>query len=118
VPQSDWPAKVWHGPAAAEAARAHGERDAGVLDAVRYHTVGYHGWDDCGRVLFLADYLEPGRTHEAERAALAARVPRDLPGVLRDVTARRIGYFLARGRPVRRETWELWNSLAGAGSSS
>src|SRR5438045_6919947 len=32
LPQDDWPAAVWHGPAAAEAAARHGERDRGVLD--------------------------------------------------------------------------------------
>lgn len=113
TPQDGWPLKVWHGPAAAAAAAAHGETDAGVLDAVRFHTVGYAGWDACGRVLFLADYLEPGREHDrAALDALAARVPGDLDGVLRDVTARRIGWLLRHARPLRRETWELWNSLA------
>src|SRR5258708_3773439 len=40
-----------HGPAAAEFAARHGERDNGVLDAVRYHSVGYAGWDAAGRML-------------------------------------------------------------------
>ena len=51
-----------HGPAAADRAAREGETDQGVLDAVRYHTVGYAGWDDAGRMLYLADFLEPGRT--------------------------------------------------------
>src|SRR5919197_6218073 len=63
-----------HGPAAADRAAAEGETDRGVLDAVRYHTVGYAGWDDVGRMLYLADYLEPGRDFDrAGRAALARR---------------------------------------------
>jgi len=32
-----------HGPAAAERAAKDGEHDRGVLDAVRYHTIGYAG---------------------------------------------------------------------------
>src|SRR5918996_1420955 len=65
-----------HGPAAAERAAAEGETDRGVLDALRYHTVGYAGWDDVGRMLYLADYLEPGREFDrVGRAAMARRVP-------------------------------------------
>src|SRR6266540_4126563 len=48
-----------HGPLAAERAARDGERDQGVLAAVRYHSVGYAGWDDVGKMLYLADYLAP-----------------------------------------------------------
>ncbi|HEY2807133.1 MAG TPA: HD domain-containing protein, partial [Gemmatimonadales bacterium] len=83
APQGDWPRQLWHGPAAAAAGAAHGELDPGVLDAVRYHSVGFAGWDDVGKVLYLADYLEPGRSHDSERrAGQAARVPRELEAVL------------------------------------
>ena len=69
-----------HGPASAARAEAEGETDRGVLDAVRYHSVGFAGWDMVGRVLYCADYLEPGREFDREwRAALAARFPEDSP---------------------------------------
>src|SRR5207248_4593216 len=65
-----------HGPRAADRAALDGEADRGVLDAVRYHSVGYAGWDEAGRMLYLADYLEPGRKFgPEERAALRSRVP-------------------------------------------
>ena len=112
------PPALWHGPAAASLAAAHGENDAGVLEAVRWHTVGWVGWDDVGRALYLADYLEPGRTHEPGRAALAARMPHEFGAVLRDVTARRIGWLLGTHRPIARQTWEFWNGLAAGDSSS
>ncbi|HXL11018.1 MAG TPA: HD domain-containing protein, partial [Gemmatimonadales bacterium] len=71
-----------HGPRAAARAAHDGERDRGVLDAVRYHSVGYVHWDDVGRMLYLADFLEPGRPLDpADRAALAARVPRERDAV-------------------------------------
>src|ERR1700688_722963 len=83
--------KLAHGPAAADRAAREGETDQGVLDAVRYHTVGYAGWDDVGRMLYLADFLEPGRTGAAhKRQALAARVPRERAAVLREVARWRI----------------------------
>ena len=101
-----------HGPLAAARAREDGERDAGVLDAVRYHSVGYAGWDEVGRMLYLADYLEPGRAFDREgRAALAARVPAERDAVLRNVAGRRINWAVTSGWALPAETVAFWNDL-------
>jgi HD superfamily phosphohydrolase YqeK len=114
-----WPRAIWHGPAAAAAARRDGERDRGVLVAVHYHSLGYARWDDVGRFLFLADYLEPGRVHERPVLdTLAARVPAEPDAVLRDVAAIKLRWLLHVGRPIPRETWDFWNNLAAGRSSS
>ena len=103
-----------HGPAAADRAAADGERDRGVLDAVRFHTVGAPDWDDVGQMLYLADYLEPGREFaSAERAELVRRVPAERDAVLRDVARRRIEWLLASGGPLPATTVAFWNHLAG-----
>lgn len=107
--------KVAHGPAAAARAASEGERDQGVLDAVRYHTIGYAGWDDVGRMLYLADYLEPGRRERAEeRQALAARVPRERDAVLKEIARQRIGWTLETGWSLAPETVAFWNSLVAS----
>ena len=68
-----------HGPAAAVLAERYGEDDDGVLDAVRYHSVGYAGWEMVGKVLFLADYLEPGReSHTEAHDVFSERVPTEI----------------------------------------
>lgn len=101
-----------HGPAAAVMAARDGEKDQGVLDAVRYHSVGFKGWDRVGRMLYLADYLEPGRPYqEAEREALASRVPSEPDAVLREVVAARLHWAVEAGRPLIPETVDLWNAL-------
>jgi HD superfamily phosphohydrolase YqeK len=103
-----------HGPAAADRAAATGERDHGVLDAVRYHTVGSADWDDVGRMLYLADFLEPGRPYDrADRAELARRVPAERDAVLGQVARRRIEWVLGSGWPLPAETVGFWNSLVG-----
>jgi HD superfamily phosphohydrolase YqeK len=103
-----------HGPAAADRAAAEGEGDQGVLDAVRYHTVGFAGWDDAGRMLYLADFLEPGRDFDPdERRALAARVPSERDAVLREVARRRVTWVLSSGWRLLPETVAFWNQLAG-----
>ena len=102
-----------HGPAAADRAAREGETDQGVLDAVRYHTVGYARWDDVGRILYLADFLEPGRGFAAdERRTLALRVPQERDAVLKEVVRWRIEWVLRSGWPLVPETVGLWNALA------
>ncbi len=101
-----------HGPAAAVRAARDGETDQGVLDAVRYHSVGYRGWDWVGRILYLADYLEPGRApHQSGQGLLLQRVPHDLDNVLRTVASHRIAGAVLSGRPLLAETTGFWYGL-------
>jgi len=100
-----------HGPAAAERAALEGETDRGVLDAVRYHTSGYANWDDVGRMLYLADHLEPGRDLGPEASQLAERVPRERDAVLREVARRRLEWVLRSGWALAPETVAFWNAL-------
>jgi HD superfamily phosphohydrolase YqeK len=104
-----------HGPMAADRAARDGETDQGVLDAVRFHSLGSARWDDVGRMLYLADYLEPGRTFDRElRRSLAARVPTERDAVLTEVAGRRIARVLEERWPLVRETVDFWNSLVGS----
>lgn len=102
-----------HGPLAAERLLQDGERDRGILDAVRYHSLGYADWDDVGKMLYLADYLEPGRLHGVDvRAALRARVPTERDAVLAEVARRRVARTVHSGWPLAPETVAFWNALA------
>ena len=117
APSVEGPVEIQHGPASAARAKAEGETDRGVLDAVRYHSVGLAEWDMVGRVLYCADFLEPGRTFDVERRAeLAARFPSDSRGVLHDVAARRVMHIVRCGWTLPEPTVRLWNSLAAAES--
>jgi HD superfamily phosphohydrolase YqeK len=110
---------LWHGPASAAHAKAQGEVDRGVLDAVRYHSVGLAEWDMVGRVLYCADFLDPERPFDREvRRELAERMPTDPGGVLREVARSRILHLIKTGWPILDPTVRFWNSLVGAGSGS
>jgi HD superfamily phosphohydrolase YqeK len=112
------PSELRHGPASAARAKAEGETDRGVLDAVRYHSVGLAEWDMVGRILYCADFLEPGRASGREqRAELARRLPEDPVGVLREVARMRLSRLVTSGWPIPEPTVRFWNSLA-AGSSA
>jgi HD superfamily phosphohydrolase YqeK len=112
APDAIGPEELRHGPAAAVRAAEDGEMDAGVLAAVRYHSVGSAEWDQAGRVLYCADFLEPGRSFDPEaRAELAARFPNDPAGVLYEVTRRRLLYAVRSGWTIPEETIRFWNRV-------
>jgi HD superfamily phosphohydrolase YqeK len=115
APDAAGPPELRHGPAAAARAAAEGEDDRGVLDAVRYHSVGFAGWDMVGRVLYCADYLEPGRAFAREhRAGLAERFPLDPPSVLHTIARERLTHLVQSGWPLIEPTVAFWNRLVVA----
>jgi len=104
--------ELLHGPAAAIKAAEEGERRQDVLDAVRYHTLGWARWARTGRALYLADFLEPGRKFLiSERAFIAAHVPHDLDAAFRECVRVRIQYALSQGGELFPESVELWNAV-------
>jgi HD superfamily phosphohydrolase YqeK len=113
------PASMRHGPASAARAKAEGETDRGVLDAVRYHSIGLAEWDMVGRVLYCADYLEPGRSHDPEhRAELARRFPQEPQAVLRQIATERLARIIHAAWPLPEPTVRFWNSLVTGSSAS
>lgn len=111
---AELPEPVLHGPAAAARLRREGVEDEDLLRAVAYHTLGHPELGEAGRMLYIADFLEPGRhLRNAWRAELRRRMPHDAECVLKEIVRARIEYLLEDGRPVRPETMAFWNRLAG-----
>lgn len=107
-----YPDNVLHGPAAAARLAQEGETRTPLLEAIRWHTLGNPEWDRVGRALFMADYLEPGRSFaNADRAFLAEHVPHDFDGVFRQVVRTRIEWTLREGKTIFPETVALWNRV-------
>lgn len=106
------PVGMLHGPAAADRLAAEGEARADVLDAIRWHTVGFSGWSRTGRALYMADFLEPGRGFmQADRAFLAATVPTAFDAVFRQVVRMRLEWVLREGKSIAPETVALWDRV-------
>jgi len=110
----DAPGKILHGPAAAVYLERCGVVDHELLDAVRYHTVGHPSLSNLGCALYVADFLEPGRSMRPKfRARLRDRMPQDLDGVLREIVGARVQHLVDRESAIRPETLNLWNTLVG-----
>lgn len=106
------PGAVLHGPAAAERLRIDGVLDGELLLAVAWHTVGDPRFGPLGRALYVADFLEPGRSYVPEwRAELRSRMPAALNDVTFEVARARLGRGLDRGAPLQTRTVSFWNRL-------
>jgi HD superfamily phosphohydrolase YqeK len=113
VPDPGLPTQILHGPAAAERLVRDGETRVDVLEAIRWHTVGNGAWARTGRALYMADFLEPGRSFAREdRAFLASHVVHDFDGVFRQVVRQRLEWSLREGNQLYPETVSLWNDVA------
>jgi 2-amino-4-hydroxy-6-hydroxymethyldihydropteridine diphosphokinase len=111
-PTTGFTVEMLHGPAAAARLAADGESRAELLDAIRLHTVGSPTWKRLGRALYMADYLEPGRKFSrADRAYLAAQVPRDFEGTFRQVLRARLEWSLREGMRLYPEAVALWDAV-------
>lgn len=112
APDPGRPLETLHGPAAAARLAREGEARAGVLEAIRWHTVGHADWDRTGQALYMADFLEPGRQFaRADRGFLADHLVHDFSGVFRQVVRMRIEWTVREGKGLFPETVALWNRV-------
>lgn len=106
------PAPVLHGPACARRLRQEGVEDRELLDAIAHHTFGHPDFGRLGRYLYLADFLEPGRTIVPEvRKRLRALLPGEPLEALLSVVALRIAHRLEVRGAIAPETVAFWNRL-------
>ena len=113
TPLDELPDEVIHGPAAADRLRLAGVTDEPLLTAIAFHSLGSPDFDDIGKALYVADFLEPGRKIQPSwRARLRSEMPGGLDAVAKAVVGKRIQFLVKKGRPVPLETLGLWNVLA------
>lgn len=58
----DYGSNIWHGPCAAEIVKKEFQLlDEDILNAIRYHTIGRSKMSLLEQVIYVADFIEPGR---------------------------------------------------------
>lgn len=105
-----------HAPVGAEMARREfGVDDPDILAAIRYHTTGRAGMSPLEKVVFLADYIEPGRSFpgvdEVRNAALAS-----LDEAVLLALDQSLVYLITRGRLIHPDALAARNELLQARS--
>ena len=103
-----------HGRAAAEGLREIlGIEDREILEAVACHVTGCPGMGLLAKIVFAADFLEPGRgflPEEVRREILGMDITRITLRVLEEIFA----YLRSKQRPIARPALELSEELHGS----
>ena len=102
---------LWHPHAGAGAAKVKwGIKDKAILEAIRCHTLGGAAMGPLARLLFVADFIEPGRrfpgVESVRRAAL-----RSLEEALLLKCSMTLQFLFEKGMKIHPRLVETWNSF-------
>ncbi|MBM7097138.1 bis(5'-nucleosyl)-tetraphosphatase (symmetrical) YqeK [Bacillus sp. H-16] len=119
IRSADWLSDEWcsygeailHAPAGAALVRSElGITDEDVIRAIVYHTTGRAGMTLIEKIVFLADYIEPGRKFPGiESVRQAADDSLDRGCLL--ALANTIGFLTSKKQPVFPDTFHAYNEL-------
>lgn len=103
---------LWHAIAGSRLARTRYHiRDTQVLKAIRWHTTARAGMGPLEKLIYVADYTEPGR-HWAGLDKVRKLAFKDLDAGFRRVVQEKMQDLLDRGLPIHRHTLAAWNEAA------
>ncbi len=93
------------------AEKKYGITDQNILNAIRYHTTGRPGMGLLEKIIFLADYIEPGRKHAPNLSEIRKLAFLDLDMALEKVLEDTLGYLKSSGGetdPMTEKTWRYY----------
>lgn len=64
-----------------------------VLNAIRYHTTGRPKMSKLEKILYIADYIEPGRKHVADLELIRKMAYQDLDGTMARILENTLAYL-------------------------
>lgn len=104
-------AELWHAPVGAYLVEQEaGIKDPEILNAIRFHTTGRAGMTMLEKVVYLADYIEPGRQFPGvEEVRELAKT--NLNKALIKAIQNTILNLMKKDRPVYPETFQTYNDL-------
>jgi predicted HD superfamily hydrolase involved in NAD metabolism len=102
---------LWHPHAGAAIAKVKwGIKETDILDAIQCHTLGRAGMGPMAQLLFVSDFIEPGRTFPGvERVRTAAK--KHLKQAVLMKASMTISFLLGKGMKIHPRLLETWNSF-------
>jgi predicted HD superfamily hydrolase involved in NAD metabolism len=104
-------AELWHAPVGAYLVEKEaGITDLEVLDAIRYHTSGRPGMTLLEKIIYLADYIEPGR-HFPGVDEVREMAKENLDKALIKAVQNTVLFLMKKNQMVYPETFYMYNDL-------
>jgi predicted HD superfamily hydrolase involved in NAD metabolism len=107
----EYNSELWHAPVGAYLVEKEaGIQDIEVLDAIRYHTSGRIDMTLLDKIIYLADYIEPGR-HFPGVDEVRAMAEENLDHALLQAMKNTIQFLMKKNQPVFPDTFNAYNSM-------
>ncbi|MGX7030910.1 bis(5'-nucleosyl)-tetraphosphatase (symmetrical) YqeK [Vagococcus zengguangii] len=101
--------EIWHGVVGADMIRDElGIHDEEILNAVRHHTTGAANMSLLEQIIYVADYIEPGRDFPGVDEA-REKAKTDLKEAVAYETQKTLAYLVKKGVPIYSRTLETYN---------
>ena len=87
--------------------------DQDILNAIRFHTTGRPGMTLLEKIVFIADYIEPGRTHSTKLPELRKLAFQDIERALIEILSDTLIYLNtteAEIDPMTKETYDYYHN--------
>lgn len=109
----NWGNNIWHGVVGAHMISSEfGLQDQEILQAIQRHTVGAADMTLLDKVLYVADYIDPGRDFPGvEQARSISKASLDKAVAFE--TAQTVAYLAKKGIPIYPQTIETYNAYVG-----
>ena len=99
-----------HGPVGAVIAREeYGIQDEEILSAIRFHTTGRPAMTDLEKIIFTADYIEPGRDRAPRLEELRKMAFCDLDKTIVCILADTLSYLRDSGADIDESSLQTYN---------
>ncbi|MGG1677488.1 bis(5'-nucleosyl)-tetraphosphatase (symmetrical) YqeK [Neobacillus sp. NRS-1170] len=107
----EYNAELWHAPVGTYLVEKEaGISDRDVLDAIRYHTSGRPGMTLLEKIIYLADYIEPGR-HFPGVDEVREMAKESLDKALIKAVQNTIVFLMKKNQRVYPDTFHTYNDL-------
>lgn len=104
-------AELWHAPVGAYLAEKEaGITDSEVIDAIRFHTSGRPGMTLLEKIIYLADYIEPGR-HFPGVEEVREMAKESLDQALIKAVQNTIMFLMKKNQAVYPDSFHTYNDL-------
>lgn len=103
--------ELWHAPVGAYLVQQEAEvLDSEIIDAIRYHTTGRPDMALLEKIIYIADYIEPGRRFPGVEE-VREMAKKDLNQALIQALKNSIGFLMKKNQPIFPLTFHTYNDL-------
>lgn len=103
--------ELWHAPVGAYLVQTEvGIMDQEILDAIKYHTSGRENMTLLEKIIYIADYIEPGR-HFPGVEEVRELAERNLDAALIQALQNTIQFLMKKNQPIFPATFFTYNYL-------